>query len=553
MCVLCCPDPSMFDWGPVSRRRALTTGSAFLATAALGISGTSPAQAQTRSTPAVRSAEQPRRAPHNTVFANARVIDPESGLDAVRNVGVTRDKIAAISTGRLEGDEIVDAARLVLAPGFIDLHCHAQTIPAMRMAALDGVTTALELELGGLPIPQAYASADIEGRPINFGFSASWAMARQHVMDDAELDGQGGSYFANFGKPRWKELASAEEQLQIVALIERALKDGAIGIGLMLGYAPNSSFAEYVEIARLAKRYDVATFTHARFSNIKEPKTSIEGIEEVISIAAATGAHMHLCHLHSTAGRLLPMATEMFRHAQEAGLRITTEANPWGSASTSIGAAFYAPTNLDRLGLTPADILYVPTKQRLASLGEFEELRKRDPAGIGIFFWLDENKSDDRAILDSAVLYPDAVIATDRFPFFLNGRILREDVWPLPKGAYAHPRGVGSFARILGRYVRERKQLSLSEAIRKSCLLPAQLLERSAPMMRNKGRIKVGADADIVVFDPESIVERATYDDPLQASAGVRHVLVNGVSIVKDGSMQHGALPGRPVRGPLRT
>ena len=164
-CLLCFQDAPLLDWG-MSRRQVLGAGSAFFAAATFG-----GATANDQIAPPSRSSGPPQRGPHNVVFSNAHVIDPESGLSDVRNVGVTRDKIAKISADALHGDEIIDAKGLVLAPGFVDIHCHAPITPSMRLAALDGVTTALELELGGLPIPLAYAQTEADGRPINFGYS----------------------------------------------------------------------------------------------------------------------------------------------------------------------------------------------------------------------------------------------------------------------------------------------------------------------------------------------------------------------------------------------
>jgi cytosine/adenosine deaminase-related metal-dependent hydrolase len=285
-CPCCAFGMSALERGSLTRRQMLVRSAAWVTSAGI-VEHTVPT-ALAQATAPLRTAAEPRRGPHNIVIANARVIDPAAGLDAIRNVGITRDKIAALTVERLDGDVVINAAGLVLAPGFIDLHCHGQTIPTLRMSASDGVTTALELELGSLPTAEAYRLAEFEGRPVNYGFSASWCMARQQVLDHVEADGRGASYLANFGKPGWKQPADPGHIAQIMAVLEQALKDGALGIGLMPGYAPNSSHTEYLEAAKLAQRYDVPTFTHIRHENMQEPGSAIEGHEELIAAAAAT-------------------------------------------------------------------------------------------------------------------------------------------------------------------------------------------------------------------------------------------------------------------------
>jgi len=164
--------------------------------------------------------------------------------------------------------------------------------------------------------------------------------------------------------------------------------------------------------------------------------------------------------------------------------------------------------------------------------------------------FLDETRPEDRKLIDRAILHPDAVIASDAVGWQIEGKTITDDVWPLPEAAVAHPRSAGCYARILGRYVREEKKLSLLDALRKCSLLPAQLLEESVPQMKNKGRIKVGADADIIVFDPKTVIDRATYAKPNQTSLGMRHVIVNGAFVIKDGELKKDSFPGRPVRRP---
>jgi len=490
--------------------------------------------------------------PFDVVVLGGRVVDPESRLEAVRNIGIRGGRVAAISEQRLVGRIQLDAVGQVVAPGFIDLHSHGMVVPSMWMQAFDGVTTTLDLEGGNLPIPDAYAIARDEGRPLNYGYSANWAAARSSVLADTKLDGHFLTNLAAFAKPNWQKLATKAQSAQILGLLEKAVQEGALGIGLLVGYARESNHEEYVGAAQIAARYGVPTFTHLRYSNAIEPGGAIEGHEELIAVAAMTGAHMHLCHLNSTAGRQLPQVVPMIREAQRRGLRITVEAYPYGAGSTIIGSQLFDPALLDAQGISETDIFFVPAQKRIESREELIEARKRDPSGPAVVSFLDEDNANQRAALDMAVLYPDAAIASDTIWWVrANGKPVVEPVWPLPEDAYAHPRGAGTFTKILGRYVRERKQLSLMEALRRASLLPAQILEDAAPQMKAKGRIKLGGDADIIVFDPDTVIDKATYANPRQPAQGMRHVIVSGVPLIRDGKLDTTVMPGQPVRGPV--
>jgi N-acyl-D-glutamate deacylase len=490
--------------------------------------------------------------PFELVLAGGRVLDPESGLDGVRHVGIKADRVAAVSVKPLRGKEVVDARGLVVAPGFIDLHAHGQELPAARMQAFDGVTTHLELESGVLPIGEFYARRAKEGRPINYGASSGWAHARVAVLQGLEPDGSPQFLLRAFGLAEWTQRPATEAQVKrILARVEQGLKEGALGIGILAGYAPGSGHKEQYLLHKLAARYGVPTFIHVRYMGVVEPDSSFTAYQEVVALAAATGAHVHVCHFNSTSLRDIDLCARLVADAQRRGLKITTEAYPYGTGWTGINAAFLRrPDWRKRMGMDYGDLIYLKTGERLTR-ERLEELRKTDPGGSILLRFLDpEGKPGDQALLDRSVLFPGGAIASDSGDWEVDGKVLRGDVWPLPAKAVAHPRAAGTFSRILGRYVRERKALTLMQAVRRCSLIPAQILEASTPQMKAKGRIKVGADADLIVFDPATVADRATFANPRRTSTGMRHVLVNGTFVIRDGELVRSAAPGRPIRRP---
>jgi N-acyl-D-glutamate deacylase len=484
------------------------------------------------------------------VLLHGRVIDPESGLDAVRHVGIRGGKIAAISATPLQGQTTLDVRGLVVAPGFIDLHAHGQELPAARMQACDGVTTHLELEAGVLPVRAYYERRARGGRPINYGASSGWAFARVAVLEGMEPQAHLKFIAKAFALPTWTRQPADEEQTAaILARVEQGLKEGALGIGVLAGYAPGFGHKEHYALQKLAARHGVPTFIHVRFMGLVEPDSSFAAYQEVVALSAATGAHVHICHFNSTSLRDIDSCARLIADAQKRGVPITTEAYPYGTGWTGINAAFLNRPDWRRhMGMDYGDLVYLKTGERLTR-ERMEELKKADPGGSILLRFLDpDGKPGDQALLDRSVLFPGGAIASDGGDWERDGEVLTGDVWPLPPGAVSHPRSAGTFCRVVGRYVRERKALTLTEAIRRCTLIPAQILESSVPQMKHKGRLKVGADADIVVFDPETVADRSTYERPAQTSAGVRHVLVNGTPVLRDGELIRTAMPGRPIR-----
>ena len=489
---------------------------------------------------------------YDIVIQNGRVIDPETGLDAIRYLAVDGDRIAAISESPLEGDLVIDASGLVVAPGFIDLHVHAQNVGDYRMVAIQGVTTALELESGVLPIGEWYENQARKNLPINYGASVGWTFARIAAFSGkppvATVE-----YFQDAqAQDDWKlEIADEQKSGQILAAIEQGLREGGLGIGVNAGYAPGYGQKEYFALADLAADYGVATYTHVRYLGTQQPGGAFEAIKELIANAALTGARMHICHVNSNSVRDIHAVLDLVERARARGIDVTVEAYPYGAANTVIGAAMFTGENWQQRLQTSAQSFQLGS-ERLTE-AELEDYQANAPGTFVSWHFLDEDVPADLALVDASVTHPDVIIASDAvFWSYIdeNGVVMNYegDAWPLPENAFSHPRSAGAFAKILRSYVRERGLMTLDEAVRKMTLMPAQVLEDFVPQMKRKGRLQVGMDADIVVFDPETIADRATFADSNQAAVGVQTVLVNGGFVVRDGYLVLNADHGRPIR-----
>ena len=455
---------------------------------------------------------------YDVVIVNGRVMDPESGLDAVRNVGLRAGSIAAISTDSLRGRRTIDAKGLVVAPGFIDLHEHGQKPENYAFQAHDGVTTSLELEAGTADVAGWYAER--EGKSlINFGVSVGHIPTRMRVMKDP------GTWLPTGDAAH--RAATGAELAQIDQRIEAGLKQGALAVGMGINYTAAATRGEVSNVFRVASRYGAPVHVHLRYAGDKAPETGRAALEEVITASSETKAPLHVVHVTSMGLRDTPELLAMIRAARSRGIDVTTECYPYVAGSTGLESALFDPGWQERMRIGYGDLQWVKTGERLTA-ATFQRYRKE--GGQVVIFMIPES------VVRLAIADPMVMIGSDGMP---------------SAGASVHPRGQGTFSRVLGRYVREEKALDLMTALRKMTLMPAQRLEQRAPAFKSKGRIKVGAAADITVFDANRVIDAATFEKPLQYSQGIRFVLVNGVAVVSDGTLVDGIFPGHAARAPL--
>jgi N-acyl-D-aspartate/D-glutamate deacylase len=489
---------------------------------------------------------------NDLVLRGGRVVDPESGRDEIADVAISGDRVLAIGpeTGAARAE--LDATGHVVTAGFIDLHSHVNGIAGLRLQALDGVTTALELEAGITPVAAGYERAAAEGRPVNFGFATSWALARMEAVAGIALDGSLAAFLANIARPAWQGRATPGQVAAVLDRLGADLADGALGIGILVGYAPGSDPDEYLQVAALAAEVGVPTFTHARDMIEMVPDARIDGADEIVRAAEQTGARMHYCHVNSTSQRYVDRVLDVVGRAQRAGALVSTEAYPYGSGMTGIGAAFLAPERLGERGLTPSSLTYAPTGEQVATVARLRELRATDPAGLAIIRLLDEDDPADRRLLMRSLEFPGAIVASDAMPLTWSGDAPGPQEWPPREDAVTHPRTAGTFSRALRMLAGPDGPLGLVETLRRCSLLPALLLQDHVPAMRTKGRLQPGSDADIVVFDPATVSDQSTYTASTRPSTGIKHVLVNGTPVVRESQVVSGALPGRAVRARVR-
>ena len=465
---------------------------------------------------------------YDIVIMGGRVIDPETKLDTIKNVGILNNRIAQISSEPLKGKEIINATGLVVSPGFIDPHVHGLTNQEQEYQLHDGITTALELEIGVPFLGEWYASRQSKAL-INYGASANWGFARMQALEKYQQEllelkqdianGNPHAAVVSLGLTYDKTLDTAQYHNMLVN-IKNELAAGGIGIAVFIGYVPGASNEEIFRVYQLAGEMQATIFSHVREPNLT-------AVQQAISDAVLTNAPLHIVHINSVTLGQIKLGIEMVQIAQKRGFNITTEMYPYTAAATGIYTNLFSDGWQQRIGISYEDLQWVATGERLTK-ETFEKYRKTKGA----------------------------VILHMMKPEWIQAGIVMEGVMiGSDGGTYSpltHPRTAGTYARVLGKYVREDKKLDLLTAIGKMTLLPAKMLEKVAPMMRYKGRIQVGADADITIFNPNTVIDKATFEDGLKFSEGMSYVMVNGHFILKNGEMVKNVFPGQPIYGKFK-
>ena len=481
---------------------------------------------------------------YDLVIRGARVVDPETMLDQVRNIGINGKEISVVTPDAITGTEVIDASGLVAAPGFIDLHAHGQDPYSEKVSIFDGRTTQMDLEGGALPVSEYYnAKAGIS--LANYGVSVGHSAARLLLMDG--IDAQGSPMMTHALEKaaatgnQWSiKLAMDKELDEIDSLVRQGVDEGGVGIGVMVGYYPNARSEGIARMAQIAAEKRSFLTTHPRYLSNVAP-SGLLGQEEFIALALAYNVPLLLHHVPTNALSDTPAALSMIDAANANGANILGEAFPYVKGSTFIGTEILSPGWQERTGMDYDDLIWVETGETLTEK-TFKKYRSERPDG---FFVMEHIKEKDML---AAVLHPHVIIASDGMPLVdADGRSLPFDA---SFGAgLGHPRSAGTFGTYL-RIAIDDGSLTLPQIIAKTAYLQAKFLEPFVPSMAKRGRLQQGAFADITIFDPKTVKGTAGYETGTNSlpSEGFVHVIVNGQPVIKDGVLILNVHPGEEIR-----
>ena len=495
------------------------------------------------------------------VIIGGRVVDPESDLDDIRNVGITNGRISAVTEDRLEGFETIDAKGLVVAPGFIDGHCHGTDAFSRKVALRDGLTTMMDFE-GGFRDAEKFYGDSAGKTQNNYGAVVCAAYARLMVLDGPDVAEKGNDTGGMLGvcvnaavakalkenrQVGWSNVIPNKEQLtEILSIVDEGLRQGACGVGVPVGYMTHGVTSyEMYKYQEISSRYGRLTNAHTRFAGSKPPTEAALGIQELLCNGLVLDAPVMGAHLNGIQD--WQYTIPLFNKARANGAKVWGEVHPYAAGSTIAAADIISEEQMDSLGITYSDVANASDGKRWTK-EMYDDIRKNDP-GRAIIIYV--NPIEEVA---QWLAMPGVVVVSDSMP--VQDDNLDYYPWDTPfEGKSCHPRTAGSRGKVL-RMVRELKMMPLIEAVSKMSYLHAKYFYELAgiPQFRFKGRIQVGCDADITIFDPEMVRDNATCKpgEGCLPTTGIPYVIVNGVIVVKDSEVLK-VFPGQPIRFPVQS
>jgi N-acyl-D-glutamate deacylase len=495
----------------------------------------------------------------DVVINNGRVMDPETNFDGVRNVGIKDGKIVVITKDAIKGKETINAKGHVVAPGFIEGHQHATDPFSRKVFLRDGLTTQMDFEAGAGDIAKWYAEA--EGKTqSNYGMVVLATLARVSVLDGPEIaaggNDMGGLFAYTVGaaakkaqqegrKPGWSStLPNKEQMTQIMSYVDEGLRQGALGVGIPVGYMTTGvTQYELYKYQELASKYGRISNGHVRFAGIRPPTEGQLGVQEMLANAMILDAPFMAVHLNSNMDweYTIPMVNDA---REKRGAKVWGEVYPYTAGSTIASTDVLTESSMAQMGITYSDVANLDGTRWDKAM--YEDVRKNDPGRAVVIYTNPEEAVAKWMAMPGVVVVSDGMAVQDAEGNYYP--------WDSPyEGKSVHPRTAGTRAKVL-RMVREDKNMSLMEAISKMSYLHAKYFDElgGISQFRTKGRVQVGADADIVVFNPDTVTDNSTYEPGMGAlpSTGIPYVLVNGVVVVKDSVVQK-VFPGKPIRFPV--
>jgi N-acyl-D-aspartate/D-glutamate deacylase len=495
----------------------------------------------------------------DVVILNGRVMDPETNFDGIRNVGVKDGKIAIITESDIKGKETINAEGHVVAPGFIEGHQHATDPFSRKVFLRDGLTTQMDFEAGAGDIAKWYAEA--EGKTqSNYGMVVLATLARVSVLDGPEIaalgNDMGGLFAHTVGaaaikaqkegrKPGWTAtLPNKEEMTQIMSLVDEGLRQGALGVGIPVGYMTTGvTQYELYKYQELAAKYGRISNGHVRFAGIRPPTEGQLGVQEMLANAMVLDAPFMAVHLNANMDweYTIPMINDA---REKRGAKVWGEVYPYEAGSTIASTDVITEAGMAQMGITYSDVSNLDGTRWDKAM--YDDIRKNDPGRAVVIY------TNPTEAIAKWMAQPGVVVVSDGMAIQdENGEYYPWDA--SYEGKSVHPRTAGTRAKVL-RMVREDKNMPLMEAISKMSYLHAKYFGDlgGIPQFKTKGRMQEGMDADIVVFNPDTVRDNSTYEPGMGAipSTGIPYVIVNGVTVVKDSEVLK-VFPGKPIRFPV--
>ncbi|MBU2547222.1 MAG: amidohydrolase family protein [Proteobacteria bacterium] len=466
---------------------------------------------------------------YDMVIKGGRVLDSLADQPVQCNIGVRDGVIQTLTRDEIHGPREIDAGGLTIVPGFIDVHTHVDgMLHAGRCMARMGVTTVvggncgMAMANGADDVAAFLGRIDTEGFPVHHGLLIG-------AQDLRKKAGVGGPHLPADETQRWN----------MSLMADRAMADGALGVSFGLALAPGISRAEVVDLFKVAARHEAVAAVHPRYFGPGVPGLSRDaaaGEEELIEAARESGVRLQISHLTSQLAwrsrpydAVLRRGLEVIEKARADGLDVMGDAYPYDSwcmyPEGALLDALLVPGVNKHLGvdISMIEVAAGPHKGEALTRELYLKLKGESSKTMLVGHMMRQDLVD-RLFLPSFVM------------------VGSDGIFEEGTGRPTHPRGAGAFPRVIRRLVREQGFLGLTEALAKMTVLPARRFG-----LHGKGRIAVGFDADLAVFDPETLEDQATYLEPDQGVRGMVHVLVAGQPVVENGRLTQ-ALPGRAVR-----